>query len=310
MIHINPVFFENYNCVQSIIANILHYRNQPWSPMFMGELGFTYEKTANNGFTLDTGSKDMQVLDHLYGITEIPLKIKSLDELKSALSCERWICLYVDGYICPWHTAYHKQHIDHYLLIIGIDKSEQSIICADPFFTSEIQRLPYRDIEWTNKSIELKVMNKPFSYENIFPFFRSIIQELISSTVPYWIIIKEFSDYLSLEGMERELFSYQDCAFINWLISVNFLSKARKNFVESLIYISKKNKFCPAHIADAFSQLSEEWMKLKICLLKYYYKKNATYQSLQAVKSHLTVLADMEEHCVDILYKQLQNVVK
>lgn len=78
MIKLIPDIFENYDCVQAIIANVLNHYNTPWQLMFAGVIGFEYSKFDGGGFTLHTGNTDEEALDKIYGIRELPFAAQSI----------------------------------------------------------------------------------------------------------------------------------------------------------------------------------------------------------------------------------------
>lgn len=302
MLRLMPVIFENYDCVQAIIANVLNYYNTPWQLMFIGAVGFEYIKLDDGGFVLHTGGQDEEVLNAIYGINELPVAAQSISELESSISNKDLICLYIDGFYCPWHNAFNNHHISHYLLAVGLNNSNNTVICADPFFTNDLKELPMKSVTFTEKNFVLRINNREISNINIIHqkslrYLKYNINQL-KNTRPYWEEINEFSSYLSLDGLRKELFDYQDSAFIEWLISLNFLSKSRKCFVESLCYLSQVYKISFERSINDFMQLSREWIKLKLCLLKYYYKKQYSPDVLQNIKLQIKALAEKEKVCI------------
>ncbi len=80
MIKLKPVIFENYDCVQAIIANVLNHYKTPWQLMFMGVIGFEYSNLDGGGFTLYTGGKAREALEKIYDIRQLPFAAQTIYE--------------------------------------------------------------------------------------------------------------------------------------------------------------------------------------------------------------------------------------
>jgi hypothetical protein len=300
MIKLMPTIFENYDCIQAIIANVLNHYKTPWQLMFMDVIGFEYSKLDGGGFKLHTGGIGEEALEKIYGIRQLSFTAQNISKIKDLINNNDLLCLYIDGFYCPWHNAFNKHHIAHYLLAVGFSDLNNTIICADPFFTTELKELPMQCVTFTEKNFVIRMnINEIADINNIYYkskcYLKSTINNLFDNAKPYWERINDFSNYLSLDGLRKELYDYKDSAFIDWLISLNFLSKSRKCFIESLHYLSQIYQINFDASINDFEQLSKEWIKLKLCLLKHYYKKQNSADVLQNVRLQINALAEKEK---------------
>lgn len=76
MYNIKPVIFENYNCLETIIANILKHYKKQWKLMFIGNLGFDYQINNDEGFWISPGYNNIKVLNEIYSIYQTIEKVK------------------------------------------------------------------------------------------------------------------------------------------------------------------------------------------------------------------------------------------
>jgi len=248
MIKLMPVIFENYDCVQAIIANVLNYYKTPWQLMFISVIGFEYSKLDGGGFTLYTGGNAREAIEKIYDIRHLPFAAQTIFELKNSIKNNDLLCLYIDGFYCPWHIAFKKYHIEHFLLAVGFSDSNNTIICADPFFTTDLKELPIQYVTFTQLNFVIRMDQNEIAdinsiHNKSIYYLKSTIGNIFKSTTPYWETINDFSNYLSLEGLRKELYDCkEDSEFIKWLISINFISKARNCFVESLLYLAQLYK--------------------------------------------------------------------
>lgn len=313
MIKLIPVIFENYDCVQAIIANILNYYKTPWQLMFIGVIGFEYSQLDGGGFTLHTGGKAREVLEKIYGIRELPYAAQSIFELKNSINNNDLLCLYIDGFHCPWHNAFNKYHIEHFLLAVGFSDSNNTIICADPFFTTDLKELPIKYVTFTHINFVIRMNQNEIADINSIHnrgmcYLKSTISNIVRNNKPYWETINDFANYLSLEGLRKELYDCKDSEFIKWLISINFIAKARNCFNESLIYLAQLYKIDFSGSINDFQELSKEWTKLGLCLLKYYYKQKCSFDVLQNIKLQIKVLSEKEKTSINNINKCLANL--
>lgn len=313
MIKLMPVIFENYDCVQAIIANVLNHYKMPWQLMFIGVIGFDYSKLDGGGFILHTGGKAREVLEKIYGIRELPFAAKTIIELKNSINNNDLLCLYIDGYYCPWHSAFNKYHIEHFLLAVGFSDSNNTIICADPFFTTDLKELPIQYVTFTQTNFVIRMdQNEIVDLNSIHNksicCLKSTIVNIFKSTKLYWETINDFSKYLSLEGLRKELYDCKDSSFIKWLISIDFISKARNCFIESLRYLDKLYKIDFNVSINDFQELSKEWTKLRLCLLKHYYKQKCSFDVLQNIKLQIKSLSEKEKIGISNINECLANL--
>ena len=313
MLQLTPVVFENYDCVQAIIANVLKHHRTPWQMMFLGVMGFEYIELDEGGFKIHTGGVCEEVLNEIYGIYEEPFVSRDFLNIKEAIRNDDLLCLYIDGFDCPWHNAYKKHHIAHYLLAVGLNDYKKTIICADPFFSEELKELAIQEDILTRKNFIIRWNREDiFDLKNIYNrslwCLKNTISNMIRNPKPYWETINDFSLYLSESGLQKELFSCDDNAFNDWIISLNFLSKARNCFVEALSYVSRMYSLDLNDSINDFEQLSKDWLKLKLYLLKQYYKSKKSCDVLQHIKLQIRNLAEKEKTSIYKLNECLRSL--
>ncbi|MEK4477158.1 hypothetical protein NSQ91_28450 [Paenibacillus sp. FSL R7-0048] len=66
-----------------------------------------------------------------------------MDELKDS----RPVALDIDGFWCPWIAEYQTKHIDHGIVISGVDRSRCSFICTDSFYGKNGVTLPFNHLD-------------------------------------------------------------------------------------------------------------------------------------------------------------------
>lgn len=147
--NITPVYDANYDCYDGIIATICAANNRDFFMIFASKLFFrcisTNSHSVEGCFSLYSYDYATQILEKVHGIQIVGRVFFSKEELfreiENEIKNKTPLSLKINTYQCPWSELYCKKHIEHEILVVGIDIEADTLICLDPYLTKERQRL-------------------------------------------------------------------------------------------------------------------------------------------------------------------------
>ncbi len=157
---IPPILDPTYNCLDVLILTLARHWQCEHRLMFADAWRFSYTRAAEDTASISfdevcdvkqlVESRDIEgALAAHHGLvirkTDMADVASAVAFLKRELQQGYPVALGVDAFHCHWSTAFHKYHLGHYCLAVGIEDDEQHIIVLDPYLTMAVVRLPVSD---------------------------------------------------------------------------------------------------------------------------------------------------------------------
>ncbi|CAM4435161.1 hypothetical protein [Paenibacillus tarimensis] len=150
---------EQLNCFESTVLTLAGMWNKEPVMLFEGAWDFHYEPaTAGDSDSAKLGLRVKSSTFEPQRNLEVHVGIR-MDEYLDipvpegvALAAGQIrqgtpVLFTLDGYYCPWHPDFERNHADHLFMVTGIDVTNGFLICADQMFTRQLVKLSYRGLK-------------------------------------------------------------------------------------------------------------------------------------------------------------------
>lgn len=326
LINIPIVKHLSFDCYQeNIISPICHYWNRDIQPAFFKLFDFNYEVKKHIGKALfesecispysysDTEQgNNIDTLKLYSGINIFKDKNIELNQrekiIKSMLINEKPVGIAIDSFYLPWNRYYNILGRNHYLMIVGINDSDE-FMCYDSFLSSRIENIP--------KDRLLPYINEFVFFEEIKSLMKidkSIIANMLNnkSLLEYkdkYTQMLCFGDYMENYNISmQELNKFKDINLSPLFFMINCLGWCRYNYLQSLILISKKHGI---NIFDDLIQkldlINKKWVKVKNLLIKGFVK-NKDGNFLKSIGNEIKTIAVDEYSFVEEIYEIAEKI--
>ena len=290
MISIIPIYNENYNCIENILASLAAFWKCDCYMISSEVWGFSYKtiecssnKSVLIGNKLNSNSGDYFKLFGQYHNVEIniyDLNLYNITDLKNIITSEidinNPVILMINLFWCPWTKFYKIFEAIHYCMIIGVNEENQLLYCIDPFYTLEVIELPMSDFEQGSMScITLHKLNKKDN--NI--EWCSVIK---NAALHYLGDVNIQSTYLEMCNFAQdvrdkynaaeEYFQMGDKKFSFISNEINHIRLARLSFSDFLKNFATKYKVNSLYeYSKRMLELGKSWYNINIMFIKTSY---------------------------------------
>jgi hypothetical protein len=157
---ITPYLEPSYNCLDVLVYTVARNWGCEHRLMFADAWRFRYDRapadTASLTFEEVLDVKELveardteQALAEQHGLVMRKTDMTGVEQaiafLKGEFQQGSPVAIGVDAFHCHWSNAFHKYHLGHYCLGVGIEDDGQHLIVFDPYLTMEVQRFPVSD---------------------------------------------------------------------------------------------------------------------------------------------------------------------
>jgi hypothetical protein len=168
MLDIAPCENPWYNCLDVLILTLARYWKIEHRMMFADAWRFRYTKAPATAESVSfedaldvielVEKRDIEnALYQYHGLRVTHHPVRELNDVlaivKKELAQETPVALGVDAYHCHWSAAYHKYHLHHYCLGIGIDEDKCMLFVLDPYLTPRTLEFPFDEYAETLSEI-------------------------------------------------------------------------------------------------------------------------------------------------------------
>jgi hypothetical protein len=285
---IEPVINQYFSCHQGLLATYAAYQKREYDMMFSESWGFNYQSGDHPfGSSLDPYYQNRReiLLEKFHGIKVIDEKYTSkanlIDLLQSTLpQCP--IILYCDVYNCPWNISYQRNHIDHYILAIGLSDNMEQIYILDPYSTKDENTVDIAHIAPDSgdiSSFTTMQMNN-LQAEDYFLEIKNSLNHI--NNIGFFQNIENFySNYLT-RFEEVMLSEYTDVYAIPLIINLRRIANQRYCYCMFLNKMISKKLLDPS-ISNMMEKIAEKYSLLRILLIKQVMKKRSNNECLDII---------------------------
>lgn len=305
---VKPIRRDYYSCIDGILATMANYFGKACSLMFIGYFGFEYsarkEDATSIGEKLSEGIQcySRYSLHRYHNLKATWHNIDNYKKLHSiivnSLNDSIPMGVYLDSFFCPWNNAYQKFHINHYVLIIGINDVENKYICLDPYSSEERYQLSYEFLEKGFREY-ISFEDDQRSYANF--SLSNILQEnfyskehLESIEQKYDNIMLFACDLTKHIDIDREISPWNgDLQSTVLFRKINSIGKDRAKFaytLRSLSYVFESSDIY--YISLEVEKLCNCWDNVNSLLFKYHFRRTESIPT--AIYEKLNFIAEAE----------------
>jgi hypothetical protein len=151
---------EGRNCTEEALVTVASYLGKEYMLMFKDAWYFAYHSPypttgpfpIGQALGLDSARESsLHNLAKYHGLCFCYTGRDAGPDLQDAilqeLKCCKPVSIDIDGYWCPWTPDYQARHIDHGIVVSGIDAAERCYICTDSFYGVNRADLPFDHFE-------------------------------------------------------------------------------------------------------------------------------------------------------------------
>lgn len=286
--NIEPIVNQYYSCHQALLASYASYQKREYDMIFAESWGFGYKKDEHPfgiSLTPDYQNRRNILLENFHGIKVKDEQYTSMENLKyliKTLLPYSPIILFCDVFNCPWNISYRKNHIEHYILITGLDDNTNHINILDPYSTAyeniiDIDNVA-PDYGCINTFLTLplnKSQTKGYCLE-----IENNINHIKNSN--FFLNIENFHKDFKIRFDEVLLTEYKDVYAIPLIINLRRIANQR--FCYS-IFLKKmaKEKIIDCYIINIMENIAEKYSLLRILLIKQILKKKNNKECEQII---------------------------
>ena len=308
--NVEPITNEYFSCHQILLATYATYQKREYDMIFAESWGFGYQKYDQPfGISLDPyyQNRREELLEKFHCIETRKLEYTDKEDLMESLQSilpYSPVILYCDVFDCPWNISYKRNHIDHYILITGVDDNLMHLFVLDPYSTkdeniigrdsiiSDVGQIDYfvtiplnniQDIEYrfeiANSINHIK--NSSF-FENLNNFRNDFTDRFEEVMYSEYTDIYAIPLIINLRRIANQRHCY--CIFLNKMIDKGLIDSSMLKFMENIaekysllriflirqVMKKKHNKECGDIINDIINAEYEAYEKLKLfeCQIK------------------------------------------
>lgn len=138
---IEPIINQYFSCHQGVLATYAAYQNRSYDMIFSETWGFMYQREDRPfGTSLNPGYQNRRelLLEKFHGIKVINEQYNDSENLINLIQSKLLqspIILHCDVFDCPWNISYQRNHLNHYVMIIGFNENSKQVFVLDPYST-------------------------------------------------------------------------------------------------------------------------------------------------------------------------------
>lgn len=276
--NIEPVINQYFSCHQALLATYATYQELGYDMMFAESWGFEYEKDDTPfGISLEPGYQNRRelLLEKFHGIITKEQRYtyqENLLDLLQSIIPNSPIMLYCDVFDCPWNISFKRNHIDHYILITGVDDNKKQIYTLDPYSTKDENIIDIDSVAPKNGYVSSFriIPTDNLQIEDYLLEITNTIDHMKNSG--FFQNLESFYNDFQTRFEEVMLSEYTDVYAIPLIINLRRIANQRYCYCIFLNKMINKNLLEPS-ILSMMEGIAEKYSLLRILLIKQIMKK-------------------------------------
>lgn len=150
---IKPITNPYLSCTQIAFATYARYNNRQYEMILSETWGFDFHDSEKIfGESLHPGyqGRRRELFEKYHGIrvTDLPYESKKelCSKIYSYINKYGPMLLKCDIYNCSWNMAYRRDHVNHFIIIIGANDQNSIVTILDPFTSEEKHEVDLNDV--------------------------------------------------------------------------------------------------------------------------------------------------------------------
>ena len=283
-----PVINEYFSCHQGLLATYASYQKRDYYMMFSESWGFGYKKDDKPfGISLypDCQGRRNTLLDKFHGIRIENIKYSGMENLLEQIEAILQyspIILYCDVFDCPWNIAYNRHHIDHYVLITGIEHNSKQVNILDPYSTKDENIIEIEQIASYSGEISTFITNPMHSLTNEDYLFEITNSYNYIKNSDFMQSLESFRNDFQVRFEEVLNIEYIDEYAIPLIINLRRIANQRYCYCIFLKQMIDK-KLIDSSILAIMESIADKYSLLRILLIRQILKKKSSTENINMI---------------------------
>ncbi len=321
---IAPVYDEAYECFQCILVSVANYFGFEYELMFASSWGFEllpgnmHEPYCSFGPRLERSWEVsfVDLLNRYHGIAAVQKSVCTLADLQSLFEREMQkgmpVALFMDSFWCRWTLTYNKYHYNHSVLITKIDKQNERLYCIDPYYSSKVEQMTFKELEGKFDNCSIFEIGEPLQ-KNI-KWHEVVAESLIllkyGSEYSMFGSIRKFADDIEKSlDIRLEVDGVDTLYAAPIFVQLKKIRSYRMTFAKTLMYLSKKygvEELCIS--GTSMLNAGNMWSQLSMLLIKMAMSAQQEHHLLKKRAAGLIRdIADAEESIAHALIRTIRD---
>jgi hypothetical protein len=308
---------ENYNCIENVLVTLMLTWEREYALMFSRNWGFTMlpeeQKMNLLGPRIGGGIyHTWECLNEYAGVATKEISGVSKVQkqvLQTSLAEGNPVIIKMDGYYAPWKDVFKKYHLQHYCLVVSLEKEGYG--CLDPYVNSNVNVFPYEYFDIADTRcilIEAGEARKAVDLNKILKEAADIIL-MQEGTINGIHGIRAFADtFEDAVDLKAEMAGYEDMIWIAPIIyQITDIGSRRLNFSETLTALHNRYGF--QELEDMSARMEKngwEWRRIRRTIVAAMDKTERDQRS--RIASMIRKVADDEEAVAKDIVSFLEKV--
>ena len=276
--HIEPIINQYFSCHQILLSTYASHQKRNYDMIFAESWGFGYQENDYTfGISLRPGCQNRSefLLEKFHGI-----KIKYdqytskeiLFDLFQSILPHSPIILFCDVFDCPWNISYRRNHIDHCILITGIDNKTKHLYVLDPYSTKDENMIEIDSIAQKNGRIS-SFVTMPLNRLQTEDYHLEIINSLNHvRDSNFFLNLESFRNDFQIKFEEVILSEYTDIYAVPLIINLRHIANQRYCYC---LFLNKmiEQKLLDHSLLILMENIARKYGFLRISLIKQIMKK-------------------------------------
>lgn len=276
--NIEPIINKYFSCHQGLLATYASYKKREYIMIFSESWGFRYQREDYPfGVSLSPNYQGRRgiLLEKYHGIKIVKEQYtdhKLLMNRIKILLTQSPIMLHCDVFNCPWNILYQRNHVNHYVLIIGLNDSTKQIYILDPYSTKAENTIDISNIAPDSGDISYFVTNEISNIQIENYIFEIDISLRHIDNTGFFQSFKNFHTDFKTRFEEVMITDYLDVYAIPLIINLRRIANQRYCYCIFLNEMLDKKLLNPP-ILNMMESIAEKYELLRVLLIKQILKK-------------------------------------
>lgn len=307
--HLTPILNKYLSCHQIVLATLATYYGRDYKMILAESWGFRYdpdEKTFGSSIHPGYQRRRYELLEKYHGLKAKSISYYSVsiltENIASYLSMHGPLLLKCDIFNCQWNMSYHKDHVNHYVLICGASYNSDEVKILDPFTSAIEQTCRIQDIANPSGSIEYLV-NESSEYID-----KDVIISEIRNTISYieyqssFRMLNAFNVNLREKiGIMTSIDDMSSVYSIPLIFNLHRIANQRQCYV-FFLEMAEKLGVVSSEVVEQISLIADLFRKLRLIIVKQIIKKrfdSSSYDICKQIETNEKKLFVMLSQCID-----------
>ncbi len=313
LLETKPIEMGLCDCLQASLVAAAKIFNREFRFMFAGVWVFGFKSRAenDNSFFWERLStpyyvNPVRLIDMYYGIGFWLKDLSDFGEFLTVVEKEllegRPMIIKYDAFNAAWTQFHKKYHMDHFSLVVGLDKETETLYVVDPYVSNKVEKFPVSEMGTEDLKYGIFDLGEPEKDISEWkPFIKGFMEHKFNNegNESSFQMIRVFGEeLLSSDSFIQEMRKQNNNHSFELFYQMKYMYNSRENFAMFLRYIESEFSIPElGDIAKLMLEASTLWklIWLKFTKLSYLDKSAMINNSIKKISDSLMKIAEIEE---------------